>query len=69
LSLAGDTYRPIFLWLHSQSDWGACNNNHVWWQEDSFCAFVESPDEDDEEEGHEYWYLPGEKGTEKEVEC
>jgi len=67
LSLANETYGKIFLWLHSQSDWGACNNNHVWPQEESFRAFVESLYENDGEEGYDYWYLPGEKGMEKTV--
>jgi hypothetical protein len=68
LSLADETHGQIFLWLHSPSDWGTGDNKHVWRQEDSFRAFVESLYENEEEEGHEYWYLPSEKGMEKKVE-
>lgn len=68
LSLGDETYGQIFLWLHSLNDWGACINNHVWPQAGSFRGFVESLYENNEEEGHEYWYLPSEKGMEKKVE-
>lgn len=68
LSLVDETYGQIFLWLHSQSDWGTGNNNHVWPQEESFRSFLESLYENDEEEGRDYWDVPSKRGMEKKVE-
>ena len=68
LSLEDESYGQVFLWLHSQSAWGQDDNNKAWPQADSFKAFVEGLYDNDEQEGHDYWYLPSKKGLEKKVE-
>lgn len=68
LSVEEATYGQIFLWLHSQNEWGAENNDKAWQQAGSFRQFVDSLYEGDEDEGYDYWYLSSEKELEKKVE-
>jgi hypothetical protein len=58
ISLRAEDFGTTYSWVRNWSSWGSPENSYLCPQASSFCEFIAALSDDDEQNGHDYWYTP-----------